>query len=169
VTIAELGVIDVAAHRHGDVDTAVGVGQDGDGEIERQFHRAGTLHALAELQALKNDLVLALQLAVVELVLEVEVHRAGLDSPPGKRGAVRRQRRHRHVAEDYRDVREDLRPERAQRSLDLDEPELVHLSVELTEGTAIASRRSWLKSRSCRHLSMRSRLGSRLGVCQLKL
>jgi hypothetical protein len=39
------------------------------------------LSALAELQALQDDLVLTLQLAVVDLVLEVEVHRAGLYPP----------------------------------------------------------------------------------------
>ena len=35
VAIAELGVIDVAAHRQRDVDASVGVTQDGDGEVQR--------------------------------------------------------------------------------------------------------------------------------------
>ena len=46
----DLGLLDVAAHRQRDVDPSVGVTQDGDGEVQGQFHRARTLHLLAELQ-----------------------------------------------------------------------------------------------------------------------
>jgi hypothetical protein len=65
VAVAELRAIDVAPHRQRDVDAPLRIAEDGDGEVQRQAHRPGALHALAELQRGEDDLVLAHQRAPV--------------------------------------------------------------------------------------------------------
>ena len=57
---AELGVVDIAADGHGDIDNPVAVGKQGNPQSQGQIHRLAAVHPFPQLQLLDDDLVVAL-------------------------------------------------------------------------------------------------------------
>jgi hypothetical protein len=106
--VAEFRGIEIAADRQTEVDHAVGVLQQRDGKVQRQVHRLRALYFFAEGQALHHQLVVACQLAFVDLVFQVHRKFPGVDLAAGKLARVGGEPGHFHVAEDNVDVGEGL-------------------------------------------------------------
>src|SRR6185503_1195441 len=77
---AELRVIQRTADRQIDVDDAVAILHQRDGQKHGQLGGVGTFHFLAEGQLVEDDFVFGAELAIVELVLDVEGELAFLDA-----------------------------------------------------------------------------------------
>ena len=129
--VGEFGFIDIAAHRHRQIDFAVGIGEQRNRQIQRQIDRRWTFHALAQRELFQQHLVLAQQFAVVEFVLQIERQLAAGDTASGEGRAVGCQRRHRDIAEIHRHIGKHFGLEGIQGATDLRLAEFIDAAFEL--------------------------------------
>ncbi|KPK08896.1 MAG: hypothetical protein AMJ64_02060 [Betaproteobacteria bacterium SG8_39] len=139
-TDTELGVVNVAFHRHRQVDLALAVFQQRDRQIEGQVFRIRTVHALAERKVAQQDRVVSLERVVLDLVLQADVKPPGGDLAPGEGRRVRRQRGHLDVAEPDADIGKGLRLKRRELAVDPHIAVLPHPALELQRRTALRVR-----------------------------
>jgi hypothetical protein len=134
--VAELGIVQAAGDGQVQVDDAVAVLQDGDGQIQGQVLGGGAFHPLAQGQLVHDDLVLAPHLALLELVFQVQGKLAGLDLAAHEGGRVGRQPGHLHVLEHHLDVHEAGGIEHVQLPHGPGQAEFVHPAVQFQFGLA---------------------------------
>ena len=79
-TDAELGIVEGSTNRKVDVNDAVSILEQGDGEQDGRFDRGRTLDSFAEDELVQNDLILGRQFSILHLVLDVERKLAALNS-----------------------------------------------------------------------------------------
>src|SRR5690606_29018390 len=95
---AEFGILERPRHGQAEVDAALAVLEDRNGQVERQVRRVFRLELLAKRELIHDDPVVALQLLVLDPVLEIERQFARGDAPPGEGRRIRRQLGHLDIA-----------------------------------------------------------------------
>ncbi|OIQ76312.1 hypothetical protein GALL_420090 [mine drainage metagenome] len=131
VAVAELRVVQIAAHRQVEVDHPVAVFQHGDRQVERQVDRVGAVHMRPEFQAGDGELVVSPHLRLADLVFQLGVEPARLDGATGELARIWRYRCHVEVAEPQGDVGIVGRPEGLQLPAHSRLAVVVDLAVEL--------------------------------------
>ena len=138
---AELRIVEAAGDRQAEVDAAVGIFQQRDGEVQRQVFRTRAFDTVAEHQLVDHHLVLALQLALLDVVFQVERELAGIDAAPGEGGRVGCQARHFEVAENQLDLGEAGRIEGIDLADGARQAVVVNLAVEFQLARRAGTRR----------------------------
>jgi len=95
----EFGIIEAACDRQIEIDHAVAVLEESDRNLQGQVHGVGALDALAELQLIDDEAMLRVELAIVDLVVDVNGQLALLDLVAGKSTGVGCCARELHAAE----------------------------------------------------------------------
>ena len=142
----ELRVVEAAGHRQVDVDDAVPVLQERNRELERQGDGVGALDLLAELELVDDEFLLGVELAVLDVVGDVDRELALLDLVAREAARVRRDGGHVHARELEADVREERRRKQVHLAVDGRGRIAVHLALEVELG---ARGRVGRKARRC--------------------
>ena len=104
--------------------------QDGDRQIEWQVQRTRGFNPIAQGQLVHDDLVFAQQLALLDLVFEVERELAGSNLAARESGRIGRQIGHLDIAEHHFDVHEPGRIEQIDLTDRACQAEFIHLTVD---------------------------------------
>lgn len=139
--VTEFRVVQATRDRQAEVDLALRVLQDGDGEVQWQILRRGALDALAQGQFVHDDLVVALQLALLDLVFQVQRQLAAFDLATGEGRRIRRQAGHLDIAEERPDIRERRGIEQVDLSHGARQAVFVHLALQFELRGGIAGGR----------------------------
>ena len=114
----EFRVVEAAGHRQVDVDDAIPVLQQCDRKLERQAHGIRALHFFPELELVDHELLLGFELAVLDVVGDVDRQLALLDLVACKSPGVRRDGGHVDACELHADVREERGREQVHLAVD---------------------------------------------------
>ena len=138
---AELRVVDRAADGQVDVDVAVAIGQQGQGQAHRQLGGVGAGHRTAQGELVEHDLVARLQLAAgVDAVGGVDAELAALDGEARVLAGVGRQRRELDVAGARGDVQRQRVGGRVHGAADVEQARAGDASAQVHRGHVARAR-----------------------------
>src|SRR5262249_46136726 len=90
---SELRIVQAAGHGQIQINDAIAVLEEGNGNFQRQVPRIRTLHPVTELQLIDHELVSGGQVAVIDLVVDIGRQLALLNLVAGESSRVRRDTR----------------------------------------------------------------------------